>query len=178
MQKNLRDLKSFQKKILCTSIFWTGESRNQAEVENSNEQRQAEAKNVKRNHGICFIILWIYRIAQKKTNPQISECNDLHLYIARSHNTIARLWQAGRQAGLAARKHMCIAHWHTCTYSHTNTTKQTHTTCNACIFKLKNLWQITNCIWSCNLQERRMFTFPHSLFPLRCVSVRKVAFYR
>lgn len=38
----------------------------------------------------------------------------------------------------------------------------THTTRNACIFKLKNLWQITNCIWSCNLQERRMFTYSRS----------------
>lgn len=46
--------------------------------------------------------------------------------------------------------------------------KHKHTTRNACILNLKNLWQITNCIWSCNLLERRLFTFT-PLFLCVCV---------
>lgn len=86
-------------------------------------------KNVQRNRRICFIILWIYRIAQKETNPQINECNDLHFCTPNEHTHIQTLLR------------FILFNHKLCTCAPTNWTHATRkaqtTTRNACILKFE-----------------------------------------
>lgn len=87
-----------------------------------------------------------------KNTHKINVCNHLHLY------SYIKIYKQ------CTHVFVCELHWPKLS-AYQTARKHKHTTRNACILNLKNLWQITNCIRSCNLLERRLFTFaPLSLY--------------